>query len=78
MGSKTDGFKSDHLKSNCCQEPIRFNPTSDGYSMEAWCPKCGNYVFTGRTEALISLWMGKMEAVISNKGYVPLWVGEKT
>lgn len=77
MGSKKDGFKTDYLLSKCCLKPIRFNPTSDGYSLEAWCSDCGKYVFVGRTESLIALWLGDKEAVTKNKGYLPSWVGEK-
>ncbi|KKM00462.1 hypothetical protein LCGC14_1804210 [marine sediment metagenome] len=74
MNKKEEGFKTDHLLSKCCQEIVRFRLTSNGYSTEAWCSKCGNYLFTGRTESLIALWMGDKEAVIKNKGYVPSWV----
>lgn len=73
MGNKLDGFKCDHLISDCCNAPIRFLTTADGYSINSWCEKCGNYVFNGRTEGLIGLWMGDLEAVIKNKGYVPEW-----
>ena len=77
MGSKLDGFKTDHIMSECCQATIRFKPTSDGYSIEAWCSKCGNYIFTGRTESLIAFWLGDFEATLKNKGYVPEWVEEE-
>ena len=73
MGSKNDGFPTDHIKSKCCKGIVRINPTANGYSMTAWCSICGNYVFNGRTEALIALWMGDKEAVIKNKGYIPKW-----
>lgn len=76
MGSKTDGFKTDHLLSKCCKEAVRFNPISDGYSIESWCSNCGKIVFNGRTETLIALWMGDHEAVIKNKGYTPAWLEE--
>lgn len=77
MGSKTDGFKTDHVLSRCCKEPVRFKSISNGYSLQAWCSKCGNYSFNGRIEALLALWLGNHEAVIKNKGYVPKWVKEK-
>jgi len=76
MGSKTEGFKTDHILSKCCQAIVRFKPVSEGYSMSAWCSKCDNYLFTGRTESLIALWLGNQEAVIKNKGYIPDWVEE--
>lgn len=74
MGNKNDGWKTDYILSKCCQEGVRIKPTAEGYSMEAWCSKCGNYVFNGRTESLIALWMGDMKAVIKNKGYTPSWI----
>ncbi|KKN76313.1 hypothetical protein LCGC14_0371650 [marine sediment metagenome] len=74
MGNRKDGFETDHMKSACCNDVVRFKPISDGYSIEAWCQKCGNYVFNGRTETLIALWKGNNEAVIANIGYVPKWV----
>lgn len=73
MGSKTDGFKTDHLLSECCNNAVRFQPTSNGYSVTAWCQKCGKHIFNGRTEALIALWIGDKNAVIANKGYIPKW-----
>lgn len=73
MGSKTDGHKCDHILSKCCNAPIRFEAKADGYSVDAWCSKCGNYVYTGRTESLIALWLGNFEAVRKNKGYIPEW-----
>jgi len=77
MGNKGDGFPCTHVKSKCCNELIRFRATAEGYSIEAWCPKCGNYKFHGRTEALIALWLGDFEAVKKNKGYTPDWVKEE-
>ena len=74
MGNKEEGFRTDHLQSKCCQEPIRFQPTSEGFSLEAWCSKCGDYSFIGRVESLISFWMGDKESVIKNKGYIPSWL----
>lgn len=78
MGSKTDGHPCDHIKSKCCNEPVRFRATSYGYSVEAWCSKCGNYVYNGRTEGLIALWLGNLTAVEQNKGYIPKWVRDYT
>lgn len=77
MGNKLDGFKTDHLFSKCCKELVRFQTISNGYSLNAWCPKCGNYCFTGRIESLIALWLGDKEAVIKNKGYIPSWMEDK-
>lgn len=74
MGRKNEGFRMDHSVSKCCKEIIRFKPTADGYSILAWCQKCGNYLFNGRTEALLALWLGDKESVIKNKGYIPSWV----
>lgn len=76
MGSKDDGFKTDHLLSKCCQEVIRVESISDGYSLNAWCSKCGTYCFAGRTESLIALWIGDTEAVMKNKGFIPSWLKE--
>jgi hypothetical protein len=77
MGNKNDGFKCDHLISRCCEKPVRFETKADGYSMTAWCCKCGTYVFTGRSESLLAFWIGDLEAVKKNKGYVPEWVEER-
>ncbi len=77
MGNKKEGFETDHIKSRCCNEIVRFKPTADGYSIEAWCQKCGNYVFNGRTETLIALWLGNTIAVMMNIGYMPKWADEK-
>ena len=77
MDSKTEGFKTDHMKSACCNDIIRFEPLSDGYSISAWCQKCGDYIFNGRTETLLALWLGNNEAVTANIGYVPKWVREE-
>ena len=77
MESKNEGFKMDHSVSKCCQEIIRFKMVSDGYSISSWCSKCGNYIFNGRTESLLALWMGDKESVVTNKGYLPLWLDEK-
>ena len=74
MGSKSDGFPCDHINSDCCNEPVRFKEVSNGYSMTAWCSKCGNYKFTGRVETLIALWLGNLDAVNKNKGYIPEWI----
>lgn len=74
MGNKEEGFKTDHLLSKCCQEIIRFKPTSNGYSIQVWCENCGNYVFNGRTESLIALWIGNKEAIIKNIGFIPSWL----
>jgi hypothetical protein len=76
MGNKNDGFKCDHLKSKCCNQPIRFEPKSDGYSLDAWCSNCANYVFTGRTESLICLVLGDLDAYKKNKGFIPKWIEE--
>ena len=75
---RKEGYKTDHLLSKCCQEIVRFEPISDGYSMEAWCSKCGTYCFVGRTESLIALWIGDKEAIIKNKGFIPSWVKKIT
>jgi len=77
MADKNDGFRTDHIKSKCCNAVIRFEPLSNGYSISAWCQKCGNYIFNSRTETLICLWLGDKEAVIKNVGYMPKWVEEK-
>lgn len=77
MGSKNDGFLCDHLNSKCCKAPIRFITTANGYSVSAWCSKCGNYVYNGRTEGLIALWLGDLKGVIINKGYTPDWITKK-
>lgn len=69
MGSKTDGNKCDHLTSKCCKAPVRF--FTNGYSVESWCSECGNYIFTGRIEALLALWYGDKEALLKNKGFIP-------
>jgi len=76
MGSKNEGFKMDFSVSKCCQATIRFKPTADAYSIHAWCEKCGHYVFNGRTESLLALWMGDKESVVKNKGYIPSWLEE--
>ena len=74
MGDKNDGYKCDHLNSQCCQKPIRFE-TKNGYSLQAWCSECGKYVFTGRIESLIALKMGDLNAYRLNyNGYNPEWV----
>ena len=65
--------KLDHVKSNCCNAIIHFQTTSLGYSINVWCSKCNNYLFTGRIETLISLWLGNINSVIKNKGYLPKW-----
>lgn len=77
MGSKKDGFETDYILSKCCKAIVRFRTISEAYSLHAWCSKCGRYVFNGRTESLIALWIGDKEAVIKNKGYVPSWVDEE-
>ncbi len=74
MGNKNNGYKTDYILSKCCKKPIRFTTTSYGYSLEAWCSKCGNYIYNGRTESLIALWYGDLKAVIKNKGYTPEWI----
>lgn len=65
--------KLDHVKSNCCNDTIYFQTTSLGYSINVWCSKCKNYLFTGRLETLISFWFGDLQATIKNKGYLPNW-----
>ena len=74
MGNKNDGHRCDWIKSECCKGKIRFEALNDGYSIAAWCQKCGNYLFAGRTETLIALWLGDKEAVIKNKGNLPKWM----
>ncbi len=76
MGSKDEGFKMDFSVSKCCQAVIRFKLTSYGYSIHSWCQKCGKYIYNGRTEGLLALWMGDQESVVKNKGYVPSWLLE--
>ena len=74
MGSKTDGYECDHLKSSCCNASIRFLVGSDGYTIEAWCETCGNYKVAGRIETLLALYVGDLEAVKKNRGYLPGWI----
>lgn len=74
MGSKTDGNKCKYLLSHCCKSPVRFE-TKSGFSVDAWCEKCGNYVFTGRIEALISLKLGDLQSYRNNyNGFNPDWI----
>jgi len=75
LGSRKDGFKCEYLKSRCCDAEIRFE-THNGYSIQVWCSECGNYMFTGRIEGLISLWVGDKKAILRNKGFVPEWSKE--
>lgn len=78
MGSKTDGFYCDHVKSKCCNDRVRFITTGISYSIQVWCEKCGNYIFNGRIETFIALWMGDFVAIEKNKGYLPEWLEENT
>jgi hypothetical protein len=70
-------FRCDHVKSPCCDEPVLFEINYDGHVLRAWCEGCGKYLFNGRSETLIALWLGDKEAVKLNKGYIPDWVGGK-
>lgn len=75
MGSKTDGFLCNHLYSDCCQRQVRFISLSNGHSTDVWCPGCGTYLYKGKTEGLIALWLGKLE-IMEEKivGYLPKWL----
>lgn len=77
LGSKTDGFKTKHLKSECCNANVRFESYGKGFSIKCWCEECGKYIYNGRIEGLIAFWMGNLKETTLNKGYTPEWINKK-
>lgn len=74
MGSKTDGFIAENMKSLCCKEDVRIK--NKEHVTEAWCKKCGNYIYIKPVKILVALYSGDLEGVNYMNGYLPKWLSE--